>query len=63
MTTKEIDELIEETKKLSRASDKAQLNTALGILEVARQLAILNSTLAGSSEKPKAMKAAAGKRK
>ena len=46
MTLQEIDGLIEDTKKLPRAADKVALSTALGTLEVARQLAILNEHLA-----------------
>ncbi len=45
MTLEEIETLIEDTKRLPRAADKVALATALGVLEVARQLAILNSTL------------------
>ena len=62
MTVHELEELIEETRKLSRASDKAQLNMTLGVLEVARQLTILNGHL-GEGGKPAAPKKAAGKRK
>jgi recombinational DNA repair protein RecR len=46
MTLQEIDALIEDTKKLPRAGDKVALSAALGTLEVARQLAILNENLA-----------------
>jgi hypothetical protein len=49
MTIPEIEELLEETRRLARASDKAQLNMALGVLEVARQLSILNEQLAGGA--------------
>ena len=56
MTLEQIDELIEDTKKLSRANDKVALATALGTLEVARQLTILNQNLAEQK------KAAAGKK-
>ena len=62
MERHEIEEMIEETKKLSRASDKAQLNMALGILEVARQLSILNEQL-GSGDKTSKSPKVAGKRK
>ncbi len=56
MTLEEIETLIEDTKRLPRAADKVALATALGVLEVARQLTILNATLA--QEK----KAGAGKK-
>ncbi len=46
MTLEEIETLIEDTKRLPRAADKVALATALGVLEVARQLSLLNSTLA-----------------
>jgi hypothetical protein len=45
MTLQEIDGLIEDTRKLPRAADKVALSAALGTLEVARQLAILNENL------------------
>ena len=47
MTTREIDEMLDETKRLSRASDKAALNLAIAALEIAKQLMILNETLTG----------------
>lgn len=59
MTLKEIEEMIEDTRKTARSNDKVALAAALGTLEVARQLTILNATLAGA-EKPKS--AAAKKR-
>jgi hypothetical protein len=62
MIVRELEDLIEETRKLSRASDKAQLNMALGVLEVARQLAILNEQLASRPAVP-VKTAVAGKKK
>ncbi len=57
MTLEEIETLIEDTKRLPRAADKVALATALGVLEVARQLTILNATLAqGNVKKAKAGK-------
>ena len=53
MTVKEIDELIDDTRRTARSNDKVALGMALGVLEVARQLAILNGTRA-SGGKPKA---------
>jgi hypothetical protein len=47
MTLQEIDELIDDTRRLPRAADKVALHTALGVLEVARQLFLLNVALAG----------------
>ena len=46
MTLDELEELIDDTKKLPRAADKVALATALGVLEVARQLTLLNENLA-----------------
>ena len=60
MTLDQIEELIDDTKKLPRAADKVALAQALGTLEVARQLAILNKSLA--EDKVQSKKAAAGKK-
>ncbi len=57
MTLEEIETLIEDTKRLPRAADKVALATALGVLEVARQLSLLNGTLAHEGK----AKAKAGK--
>jgi hypothetical protein len=51
MTLEEIETLIDDTRRLPRAADKVALATALGVLEVARQLTILNETLAKGSGK------------
>ncbi len=56
MTLEEIETLIEDTKRLPRAADKVALATALGVLEVARQLTILNGTLAQQGKPAKAGK-------
>ena len=58
MTLEEIETLIEDTKRLPRAADKVALATALGVLEVARQLTIMNAAVA---QQAKAGKAKAGK--
>ncbi len=54
MTLEEIDTLIEDTKRLARAADKVAQATALAVLEVARQLIILNGTLAQEGQTKKA---------
>ncbi len=54
MTIVEIEDLLEDTRKLPRAADKVALSTALGTLEIARQLAILNGHL-GSTDKKSAI--------
>ncbi|MGZ4820619.1 MAG: hypothetical protein ACXVZR_06285 [Terriglobales bacterium] len=58
MDVQEIETLIDDTKRLARAGDKVAQATALGVLEIARQLAILNATLA---QQPAPAKAKAGK--
>ncbi len=52
MTLEELEVLIDDTKRLPRAADKVALAMALGVLEVARQLTILNNTLAKGNGKP-----------
>ena len=55
MTVKEIEELMDDTKRLPRISDKVALASALAALEIARQLILLNENLsAGSGTKSKA---------
>ena len=46
MTVHEIEELIEDTKRLPRATDKVAVNAALATMEIARQLIFLNEKLA-----------------
>ena len=62
MTIQEIDELIEDTKRLPRATDKVAVNAALATMEIARQLIMLNQTLSASGG-GKAKSTAAGKKK
>jgi recombinational DNA repair protein RecR len=50
MTLEEIEVLIEDTKKLPRVADKVAQAMALGVLEVARQLTILNANLVGKTK-------------
>ncbi len=54
MTLKELDELMEDTRKLPRAQDKVALNQAIALIEIAKQLTILNQSLA---EQPRESKA------
>ena len=53
MTLSELDQLLDDTRRMPRAQDKVQMNLAIAAIEIARQLTILNATLAGQ-EKPKA---------
>ena len=50
MNLEEIETLIEDTKRLPRAADKVAQATALGVLEIARQLAIMNGAVAEQSK-------------
>jgi hypothetical protein len=63
MNIKEIEELMDDTKRLPRVSDKVALSTSLAALEIAKQLIILNENLAASGSAPKAKITAAGKKK
>ncbi len=45
MTIPEIEEMLDDTKRMPRATDKVALSTALGVLEIARQLMFLNQHL------------------
>jgi hypothetical protein len=45
MTLQQLDELLEDTRKLPRAQDKVALHTAIANIEIARQLVILNDRL------------------
>ena len=54
MTLEEIETLIDDTKRLARAADKVAQATALGVLEVARQLTIMNAAMAEQSKIGKA---------
>jgi hypothetical protein len=57
MTMEEIETLIDDTKHLPRAADKVAQATALGVLEVARQLIIMNAAVAEQSKVAKGKKA------
>jgi len=56
MNLQEIETLIEDTKRLARVADKVAQATALGVLEVARQLTIMNATEAQQAKAGKAVK-------
>ena len=69
MTIHELEELIDDTRRLPRAADRVAWATALGVLEVARQLMQLNESLtfgvSGSSAatRPPAKKSGKNKKK
>ena len=52
MNIAEIEDLLDDTRKLPRAADKVALSTAIGTLEIARQLALLNRYLESANKKP-----------
>lgn len=56
MTVREIEELLEETRKLPRAADKVAQHMAIGVLEIARQLAVYNEREGGAKKTAKAGK-------
>jgi|1185.fasta_scaffold167158_2 hypothetical protein len=51
MNVREIEELLDETRKLPRAADKVAQHMAIGVLEIARQLAVLNERENGGGKK------------
>ena len=63
MNIQEIEELMDDTRRLPRVSDKVALSSALAALEIARQLVILNEHLASSGETRKAKGATASKKR
>ena len=46
MTLQELDELFDDTRRTPRAGDKVAHAMALGVLEIARQLTIMNQASA-----------------
>jgi hypothetical protein len=63
MNVKEIEELMDDTRRLPRVSDKVALSAALASLEIAKQLIILNENISASGGAPKAKATSAGKKK
>jgi len=61
MTLQELDELLLDTRKLPRAQDKVALHQAIAVIEIARQLIILNQQLAAGARDDKRVSALAGK--
>jgi|GraSoiStandDraft_5_1057265.scaffolds.fasta_scaffold745597_2 hypothetical protein len=49
MTLQQLDELMEDTRKLPRAQDKVALHMTIATIEIARQLVILNERLGQDS--------------
>ena len=48
MTIQELDQLLEDTRRLPRVEDRVGHHTAIAIIEIARQLVLLNQKLGGS---------------
>ena len=60
MTLQQLDELMEDTRKLPRAQDKVALHMTIATIEIARQLVILNERMGQETgSQPKAVKAKA----
>ena len=55
MTMQELDQLLEDTRRLPRVEDRVGHHTAIAIIEIARQLVLLNQKLGGGPA-PKAVK-------
>ncbi|HZQ90835.1 MAG TPA: hypothetical protein VFA60_03490 [Terriglobales bacterium] len=62
MTLEELDQLQEDTRRLARVDDRVGHHMAIAVIEIARQLVIMNGMLAGGA-RPAAKAAAAGKGK
>ena len=45
MTLQELDTLLEDTRRLPRVENRAQWHATIALIEIARQLAILNDKL------------------
>ena len=63
MTLKELEDLLDDTRRLSHANDKVLQAQAMASIEIARQLIILNQHLAGNSGKLPAAKKPGKKKK
>jgi len=51
MTLQELDTLMDDTRRAARVEDRAAFNMALAVIEIARQLVMLNEKLGGSAQK------------
>lgn len=51
MTLHELDTLMEDTRRAARVEDRAAFNMSLAVIEIARQLVMLNEKLGGSARK------------
>ena len=64
MTLQQIEQMMEDTRRSARVDDRMTQTTALALLEIARQLTMLNERQAAldSAPKAKAKAKAAGKK-
>ena len=62
MTLLEVEELLDDTRRTSRAGDKVTHAMALGVLEIARQLTLLNQNLVAKNGGAKPQAKAAKKK-
>ena len=58
MTLHELDQLMEDTRRAPRVEDRVAYNMALAVIEIARQLSLLNEKLGGSASNVTPMKKA-----
>ena len=50
MTLQELDTLMDDTRRAARVEDRAAFNMSLAVIEIARQLVMLNEKLGGSAQ-------------
>ncbi len=61
MTLHELDQLMEDTRRAPRVEDRIGFNMTLAIIEIARQLVMINEKLGGSASNVTQIKKAAKK--
>ena len=62
MTLQQIEQMMEDTRRSSRVDDRMTQTTALALLEIARQLTILNDRAEAQTAAPTGKGKAAGKK-
>jgi hypothetical protein len=50
MTITELDQLLEDTRRVPRVEDRVGYNMTLAVIEIARQLMILNDKIGGTGQ-------------
>jgi hypothetical protein len=56
MTLAELDQLEHDTRRASRVEDRVTFNMTLAVIEIARQLTIINEKLGGTATNVRQMK-------